>query len=78
MLVVVPLERRPRQHQVYALIYEIAAELAKRSDEIDGEWIISAHPYDHTIVVEIVSDADLPSAVDVIRRFAQDFDLGLR
>jgi hypothetical protein len=47
---------RPRQ--VAAFLYDLAAQLERRSDETGAEWVVSPEVSSRTITVELVGGSD--------------------
>jgi hypothetical protein len=49
-----PRGRYGRPRQITAVVYEVAAELERRSDELDARWVVSPNAAGARIVIELV------------------------
>ena len=67
--------RFDNHRQLAACIYDLAAELERRSDEIGARWVVSPAAFDRRIDLELVEGDD----VDAAARFVTSVlaDLGL-
>ena len=50
--------RHAQRRQLAAFIYELAADVERRSDQLGARWVISPTVSPAEVVVELVSDGD--------------------
>ncbi|MDL1948848.1 hypothetical protein FBQ97_03430 [Acidobacteria bacterium ACD] len=61
--------------QVAALVYELAAELERRSQEIRASWAISPEAWNGRLVLELGSRTEVGAADAFLQSVLGDFDL---
>lgn len=61
--------------QIAAFVYEMAAEMERRSDELGARWVISPEPANARVVVELANDLDAVQADEFIASVLADNDL---
>lgn len=59
-----------------AVIYTLAAEFERRSDQIDADWVVVAEPFRNEMMIEVGHDDDLPVALEFVRQTFGDFAIG--
>lgn len=69
-------EGRYAQHrQMAAFIYELAAEMERRSEDLGTRWVISPDPTSARIVLDLGSDDEATRADEFIAGLVTDFEL---
>ncbi len=69
-------EGRYAQHrQIAAFIYELAAELERRSEDLGARWVISPEAANARLVIELAGDHETTLADEFVARVIADNDL---
>jgi hypothetical protein len=70
-----PKGRCDNHRQLAACIYELAAELERRSDGLGARWAISPEAFNSRIDVELGEDDDAEAATQLVARVIADLGL---
>jgi hypothetical protein len=70
-----PKGRHAQHRQMASFIYELAAEMERRSEDLGARWVISPDPTNARIVLELASDDEATRADEFINRLITDFEL---
>ncbi len=70
-----PTGRYAQHRQLAAFIYELAAEMERRSDDLGARWVISPEATNARVVIELASDHETTLADEFVARVIADNDL---
>jgi len=74
-LKIVPVQGDFGERQIAACIYEIAAELERRSDDLGVSWTICAEPSDSKITIELSRERQGRNAEDLINQVLTEMQI---
>lgn len=61
-----PQGAQAHHRQVAGFIYELAAEMERRSEKFEARWVISPHAVYGRIVVEIIAEHEAANAEELV------------
>lgn len=67
--------RFANHRQITAFIYELAAEMERRSESLRAEWVVSPDRTNERIVLELTSDDETALAEEFLATLIRDHDL---
>lgn len=70
-----PTGRFAQHRQLAAFIYELAAEMERRSDELGARWVISPEASNARVVIELATDQETALADKFVASVMADNDL---
>jgi hypothetical protein len=70
-----PETRYAKHRQLAAFIYELAAEMERRSEELGARWVISPETANARVVIELTSDHETAPADEFVASIIADNDL---
>lgn len=70
-----PTGRLAQHRQLAAFIYELAAEMERRSDELGARWVISPEASNARVVIELADDDETTLADTFVASVIADNDL---
>lgn len=68
-----PRQAEPRR--LAAMIYEIAADMERRSQQLEAHWMIAADPENGEVIIEITGDHEVGLADELIANVMTERDL---
>ena len=70
-----PKGRYAQHRQMAAFIYELAADMERRSEELGARWVISPETTNARVVIELTSDHETTLADEFVASVIADNDL---
>lgn len=70
-----PKGRYAQHRQMAAFIYELAADMERRSEELGARWVISPETTNARVVIELTSDHETALADEFVASVIADNDL---
>jgi len=70
-----PTGRFAQHRQLAAFIYELAAEMERRSEDLGARWVVSPDTTNARLVLELTADEETASADEFIASVLADHDL---
>ena len=67
--------RRYRHRQIAAFIYDLAAEMERRSEGMGARWVISPEPINARVVIELTNDHETALANEFVANIIADNNL---
>lgn len=70
-----PQSRRAEPRQVAAMIYEIAADMERRSQQLEAHWTIAADPENGQVVIELTGEHEAELADELVANVMTEHQL---
>jgi hypothetical protein len=65
----------PSHRRLAEAVYDLAARMERRSDELDIRWVISVEAWNARIIVELADDEEAESAHQMLATLMEEFHL---